>query len=81
VERPGERLPPAASRFLFDLPDALWQNRREMGGAFIRAVTRGRAVTRREEPGPRGAMTGNGLYVAYARRCNGMDLLAEHEVK
>jgi hypothetical protein len=29
-------------------------------------TTRGRAVTRREEPGPRGAMTENGDYVIYA---------------
>ena len=30
------------------------------------ALTMGRAVTRREEPRPRGAMTENGLYVIYA---------------
>jgi integrase len=34
--------------------------------SVIRAVTRGRAVTRREEPGPRGALTENGFYVIYA---------------
>ena len=26
------------SRLRFDLPDALWQDRREMGGAFIRSA-------------------------------------------
>jgi hypothetical protein len=44
----------------FDLPDALWQDRRKMRGAFIRAVPR-------QEPEPRSAMTENGFYVSYAQ--------------
>jgi len=31
--------------------------------AVILGLTRARAVTRREEPGPRGAMAANGSYV------------------
>jgi hypothetical protein len=41
--------------------DALWQDRREMKGAFIRAV-------RSQEAEPRPALTENGCYVIYALR-------------
>jgi hypothetical protein len=39
-------------------------------------VEKGSAVTRREEAGPRGAMTENGLYVTYALTRSALVLLA-----
>src|SRR5206468_10488687 len=56
---PKSRTSAATARPRFDLPGALWQDRREMRGAFIRAVPR-------QEAEPRPAMTENGRYVAYA---------------
>ena len=56
--REGARDPVMVSRLRFDLPDALWQDRRERRGAFIRAVPR-------PEPEPGRAMTENGFDVIY----------------
>jgi hypothetical protein len=59
TQRPSGEVPAPTSGLRFDPPAASWQDRREMGGAFIRAVPR-------QEPEPRPAQSENGCYVIYA---------------
>lgn len=60
--RPRGEHPPPSSRFRFDWPDALWQDRREMREVFIRAVpSKSRSLN---QPSPRaGAMLSTLLWL------------------